>query len=256
MLKLDKRVWFFLLGYIGIIICIAIIFSGKIDRLYKTALTQGISLIIFIAVFSSQKMLIGLKPTLKISNFKYIIPFFLILLFYAITQSNYLDYENNSFQFILVIIIIIFIQTLTEEMIFRGVMINNYLKNGLSVNKAIWFSSIIFGAFHLIALFGKTDTGSVISQFMMAIMTGVFLGSVFILSKNIYVAGIFHMLINFPSYFNQKSKDVVSNEIPKELMSDPSIYESIFSSIMILLIYSPFLFAGLYLMKKIKNDNI
>ena len=76
MIIIDEQHWFFLLRYLSIIICMGLIFTGRIHQIYKIGLIQGISLIILRSIFSSQIKLIGLKPKFKIFNYMFIIPFF------------------------------------------------------------------------------------------------------------------------------------------------------------------------------------
>jgi len=252
MIKLDRRVWFFLLGYISIIIVAGLLLTDKVEWFYKTLIKQFFFLAIIIPVFSSQKMLIGLKPNLRVSNIKFIVPLFLILMVYALWQSDFLNYAELDVLFIVFILMICFLQTLIEELIFRGILINNYLKNGQSIWRSVLYSSILFGAMHLIGLFGKTDPVSVINQVLIAIMIGIFLSGVFLSSKNIYVAGIIHMLINIPAYFRRTKVEIDDAQIEGLPLFESELLDVLFSSLMLLIIYSPFLIAGLWLLSKFK----
>lgn len=253
MLKIDKKVWLYLLLYIIILVVSALVLKGKVDSLVKIGLSQGIALVALVLLFSSRKLVIGLGPNFKVSNFKYIVPLFIILLMYALIRTDFLNYQENSFLFICYVLFIIFIQTLTEEMVFRGLVLNNYLKKGLNVHQAVIYSSVIFGLFHFVAIFGKTPVESIVNQVLMAIMCGIFLGAIFVLTRNIYLTGLMHLLINIPSYFNSNSKVEKNTDVNLDLYSDPSFLEMVLSTSMIVLIYSPFLIVGLFLLSKARK---
>jgi len=195
----------------------------------------------------------SLKPNQKIINWKYLIPISVTLLIYALVSSNYLNYKNTSISLIIYTLLIAFIQTLSEELIFRGILLNNILKNTNNLSKAVIYSAILFGVLHLSSLIKTDDYASVINQVIMATMAGIFLGSLFVFCRNIYFVAFLHLLINIPAYFKRiTATSTIENTNDVSL----SLADTLISSFMVIVLYSPLILIGLFILFKAKKEFI
>lgn len=91
----------------------------------------------------------------------------------------------NNNNIILVIIYAAIIAPILEEMIFRGAILKE-LMNRYSANTAIIISALAFSIYHLN-----------MSQFPFALITGLFLGWVFVKTKSLTLTILLHALNNF-----------------------------------------------------------
>lgn len=108
------------------------------------------------------------------------------LKFISFPQNLDFDYKN----LVLYSIFMLFFASFTEELFFRGFILN-YIKQftGKYGNIiALILSSIIFGATHL----GKFA----VSMFLLATIAGIFYGLVYIRTKNLMCATIIHTVVN------------------------------------------------------------
>lgn len=93
--------------------------------------------------------------------------------------------------FTLASLMIIFLGPALEEFLFRGVL-QNWLKNFLSVKKAIFFSSLIFVVFHFSALQGIANINIAISLFVLSF----YIGLIYEKQQNLFAPIILHSLFN------------------------------------------------------------
>jgi membrane protease YdiL (CAAX protease family) len=168
-------------------------------------------------------------------------------------SSNYLNYKNTSISLIIYTLLIAFIQTLSEELIFRGILLNNILKNTNNLFKAVIYSAILFGVLHLFSLTRTNDYASVLNQVVMAAMAGIFLGSLFVFCRNIYYVAFLHLLINVPAYFKRIT---VASTIENTNDVSLSLADNLISSFMVFLLYSPLILVGLFILFKAKKEFI
>jgi len=252
MLKLNKKTWLFLLLFIVLQILLGNLYPDNFSKLDKIGLNFFFILVLIGLFVRSHKVVISLKPNNKILNWKYLIIIILVLLIYSIYSSNFLDYKNSSFSIILYTLFVAFIQTLSEELIFRGILLNDFLIKTKNLYKAVFYSAIFFGLIHLFSLTKTSDYVAVFNQVIMAFMAGVFFGALFVYCRNIYIIGFLHFLINIPAYFN---RIIHSSNTETIIDESVSVLETIFSSIGIILIYSPLLYIGFFILKRIKKNN-
>jgi len=95
---------------------------------------------------------------------------------------------------ILYIVIYMFIVAFVEEVLYRGIILNNLKQK--SVNFAIVGSSVMFGVSHLITAAGGKDLIDVLYQVVMAITIGLILGLILHYTQNIYLCIGFHFVNN------------------------------------------------------------
>ena len=225
----------------------------KHERLFNIGLNFFLVLIMLLFLFRKTKVKISLKPTSKIYNIWYLLPF---LLFFAY-QSFSLDYDyllSKKIIFILSTLFIIYIQCFVEEFIFRGLLINNYLIKGKGITKSVIFSAIIFGLSHSASFLKEENAFSVFNQIIIAVFIAVLLGALYVAIKNIYLLAFLHLLINLPAYINriivEPGSDAIINQV-----NNNSLFENMLSSFMIILLYSPILLLGLVIIYKVKKTH-
>lgn len=117
------------------------------------------------------------------------------------------EFSNNALQspkYILMFVLSVFLTGFSEEIVFRGVVLNViydcYEKKGkAAIYNTIIISSFIFSLMHLSNIFsGVTVSGSFI-QMICAFGIGCYFGAIYIRCKNIWVLILLHSMINFVS---------------------------------------------------------
>lgn len=93
---------------------------------------------------------------------------------------------------------------ITEEFVFRGVLLSGFLLvyQSKGIWKPIMISSFLFGAVHFLNLLSTTQVSPklVILQVVYATFLGVFLASQFLVSKNLLLPIVTHTLIDLFSF--------------------------------------------------------
>ena len=254
MLKLDKKTWilFAIIIIVGFLVSFIIKYS-KIDisESDKNLLKTILYIIILIVFYNKRKVYFSLKLFSKPVNLIYILPFILFFSYRVLQLDFSLLLSKNTFE-IIKFFIAIYLAAFFEEFIFRGILINNYLRNNLSLGKSIIFAALIFGSFHLFNLIHTPDFFGVFNQMITAVFAGILFGALFTIVKNIYLVAFLHFIVNIPSGI--KDLSLVQNDT---ITNTPfTLGEEIFSTIMVILLYSPLLLIGLFLIKRstILND--
>ena len=135
-----------------------------------------------------------------------------------------------------------------EELSIRSVLLPLILQFNIDSKqkerKAVLFSSLIFGALHLIH-FNKGVPGE-ISQVFFATFIGFVFGALLLITKRIYPLIIVHAIIDFVAKVDTIGKPI------KNIVYDPmSIESAIFTVVLVL----PCLIYGVFIMKKyLKKD--
>lgn len=132
---------------------------------FKNWSMNKISIIYFLPLFflAIVPLLGGFNAELKVSNYIYIISYMLIVAF-------------------------------VEEVLYRGIILNNLKQK--SISYAVIGSSIMFGFSHLITAAGGKSLIDVIYQVVMAIVVGLILGLIIVYTNNIYICIGYHFLNN------------------------------------------------------------
>lgn len=104
---------------------------------------------------------------------------------------------------IIFFVITMFLIGWTEELVFRGVILNLFLdrfsKTKRGILSAVILSGVLFGTAHLTNIFkGVTVSGAVV-QAIVAVFLGVLIGAVYARSRNIWLVMMFHALVDFAS---------------------------------------------------------
>lgn len=95
---------------------------------------------------------------------------------------------------------------LAEEIIFRGVLFNAFKEyfgeTKIGVFKALFLSSVLFGAIHLINLISYPDlVVSTIAQVIYAAFYGFLMGTIYYRSNNIWSVIVLHCLVDFSNAY-------------------------------------------------------
>jgi membrane protease YdiL (CAAX protease family) len=88
-----------------------------------------------------------------------------------------------------------------EEMLFRGLILNNMLlkwgSNKRGIMKSVWLSAIIFGAMHIINIFALPYAITVIVQAVNAAFASILFAAVYLRGKNIWSVIVVHALVDW-----------------------------------------------------------
>ncbi|MEO9570668.1 MAG: CPBP family intramembrane glutamic endopeptidase [Polaribacter sp.] len=163
-------------------------------------------------------------------------------LIYLVLLNLLIPSEIPAFNFSNILILTLYCISIgfAEELSIRSVLLPLILKfNNGSKMKAVLFSSLIFGALHLIH-FNKGIPGE-ISQLFFATFIGFMFGALLLITKRIYPLIIIHAIIDFVAKLDSLGKPI------KETVYDPMDIESaIFTVILVL----PCLIYGLIIFRK------
>lgn len=167
---------------------------------YGGALKYGVSLVLgVICVYATEG-----KLNFSIQNEKFMKGLFsygLLGLICAIAAAifSYSSIEHGTTIGIMVGYILYNLMiALSEEVIFRGVILHKFLDKGTNIFRAIIASSTIFGLRHFINLITMPNTMvSTIGQVGFTFMAGFYLCAVYLKTKNIWICVLIHFLEDF-----------------------------------------------------------
>lgn len=220
-------------------------------KLSKALSMYGCMVLIFYLFFGNRKFTIPVRWNTKVFGLKFIVPVLLLSILFA-GYSLYAAQNDWSLQApIYYILLTAFVQCLGEELIFRGLILNEFTQKW-SLRKSAIASSLVFGTMHLVSLLKTSDVEAVVNQVVVAFGLGLFLAAVYLVSRNILVPTILHFFLNLPAYFKRIS---VENPGVEEIISATSWMETLISSFMVFFMYSPFFIIAFFLLKKVKLDS-
>ena len=125
-----------------------------------------------------------------------------------VVAQIYVQVMQPDRQVVSIIEIFYFVATMfligwTEELIFRGVILNLFLdrfsKTKGGILSAVILSGCIFGAVHLTNVFQGVTIQSAAVQAVTAGLLGVLLGAIYARSRNIWTVILFHAVVDFAS---------------------------------------------------------
>lgn len=155
----------------------------------------------------------------------------------------------------LYLIIIVFMEQvfvgIFEEFLFRGLILNTLLekmKDNQLKSKiiAIVISSVLFGVVHFLNLINNPNMIYFsIQEVCFAIFTGIFLGALYLRSKNIWVVVFYHALIDLAGDFT-----IIFYAIPAGATADIPFADAMAN----ILANTIFAFVGLFLARKLKES--
>ena len=173
---------------------------------YKTLIINTLfSIILFLIIFLLKKTsYYGIK---KVENLKKYIYFLPLLLIISVNFWNGLTI-NNTFEEIIIYMIIMLNIGFIEEVIFRGFLFKMMEKS--NVKTAIIVSSLTFGIGHIINLFNGAATIDTFLQIIYATSLGFLFALIFYKSKSLIPCIITHSLLNAFSIFNSNNDYIVT----------------------------------------------
>lgn len=173
---------------------------------------------------------------------------FIVLGVLSVVYSN-LGIDFNKLNLLDIKVIIIFTISMfmvgaAEELVFRGLLLNNMVKKwGTSrkgVIKAIAISAFIFGLIHLLSVFVAPPI-TVIVQAINAACAGVLFSVIYLRCKNIWAVIVIHMLVDWIALFLQECFTGATSIITSEISIIQGLLVVLAGSV-IPLLFSVFLF--------------
>ncbi|EGJ27055.1 CPBP family intramembrane glutamic endopeptidase [Streptococcus porcinus] len=123
---------------------------------------------------------------------------FFILAFLPILGLSILSFAKNFSltSHFLILLVDVTLIGIAEEGMFRGLLLGS-LEKKFSPVKAIILSSIFFSLLHLLNILGGVTFSDVLNQMLSTFIMGLFLGCIYIDTKNIIFPIIFHSLWDY-----------------------------------------------------------
>ncbi len=97
------------------------------------------------------------------------------------------------------VIVKCFLVATTEELFFRGVLIaiiKQRVSGNMRILKTVLFSSLIFGAWHLVNIFSGANFGATALQVVYTFLIGAMLAIVYLKTENLFISIFIHALFN------------------------------------------------------------
>jgi membrane protease YdiL (CAAX protease family) len=135
----------------------------------------------------------------------------LLPLVYSIAVSAYAMTGNLDFRFSGAapsgpVTLFILIAAFLEEVAFRGLILQAFVRGWGSTNrgliKSVLISSLLFGAMHILDFLGGRPLPGVLLQSMEAFLLGIWLATLVLSGKSIYPAALFHAVFNLAAYLS------------------------------------------------------
>lgn len=117
---------------------------------------------------------------------------FVVCLVNKETMFEQINYTNIIFGFINMLLV-----ALVEELLFRHLLLNEFIKNNPKKFMAILYSSLIFGGIHLLNVGSLGDIPYCLLQSVYTFFLGLLFAYSYTTLKNIFVPITMHFLFNF-----------------------------------------------------------
>ena len=231
-------------GYILLVVLSGLFLPSSFSRLERLGLTYTLVFACILIFVKRQYACYSIRFFNQPTNTH--IALVVLLVVGAVCYYSMYSIVLSSFSIFMTVIYVAFIQTLSEEIIFRGLVFNELLKLNHTFKNSLILSSAIFGLFHLISLFKTDDYFSVLNQVIVAGMMGYFLAVIYVVIQNILIVGVLHMLINLPAYVKRIAN---TNSSSSDLVVNDSFIESIISSFFVIGLYTPFVIIAFLLLR-------
>ena len=111
-----------------------------------------------------------------------------VFLFYIIDRY----YLENRELMVTIVIATVFI-AVSEELIYRGIVLNGYLRNN-SVIKSVFCSAVLFSLLHSVNIFAGFGVISVLTQLVNTFIHGMAMGCMMVKTKNLIPFMAFHFI--------------------------------------------------------------
>ena len=189
-----------------VIFCILALVAAKINGRLDTLKfkTEGFGIGLLICAISAVSSIISLVGSLFDGSIEVTVgPFFVVLF-----------------------VIAIFILAITEELLFRGILINGFLdyfgeNKTYNIRKAVIASGIAFGALHFFNIITGSSFSGALIQAISNIGSGILFGAAYVRArKNIWPGIIVHMIIDVSSFV---TSGILANVTMSEVISGFSL---------------------------------
>lgn len=196
----------------------------------------------------------GFRKEIKLSNIQALtIPLLFVLM---ATIGNWQVYVDTNRTLLFLFLSSMIVVGLTEELIFRGIILALLIKvfknNKATLYYSVLISSFIFAFGHYINLFEEHDNFWGISrQVFFAFSLGIFFSGLFLRTQNIIIPAIVHGLINFSFGSGELMRD--ENHITNQNIV---VKTSLISTLPIILLFIFIMLGGLYMIKQINSKDV
>ncbi|MBZ9607372.1 CPBP family intramembrane metalloprotease [Clostridium estertheticum] len=167
--------------------------------------------------------------------------------------SSYVSFDKSSISFpsmkkIILFTVVMLLVGILEEVLCRGVILNNmlnkwgYTKTGII--KSVILSSLIFGVAHLVNLIVfPTLIMATVTQVIYNFLTGVLFASIYLRCKNIWAVVVLHAIYDWLAMVSDIYHTVAAPGAPV----DTSVVSGLITS----MLYIPFALVGFFLLRKV-----
>ncbi|MEX1203060.1 MAG: CPBP family intramembrane glutamic endopeptidase [Ferruginibacter sp.] len=192
-----------------------------------------------------------LQQPIQLRSIKILWLLFVALVLYIVLYfQKIFGHGIHDISVIALIVTATFLSALGEEFVFRAYIFYVLQKAGKPIYNNLISSNILFALIHSINFTKHGDVWSSVNQVAFAFGMGLLLSAVFLLSKNIWLAGIFHCIVNLPAAFSRfiyVETGAIETELPT------TFSENLLSSFLYFLIISPIFMLAWYYLKKIRK---
>ena len=146
------------------------------------------------AIFFYRKLYSGMAFK-KIHINPLLVYYSLIMIFIFILYMVKKSYLENLSTITTILITTICI-AVSEELVYRGILLNGFMKNNTKV-KSIVYSAIFFSLLHAVNAFAGFSISSVLIQLLNTFIHGLAMGCLMVKTKNLFPFIIFHFIWDF-----------------------------------------------------------
>ncbi|NJI00695.1 CPBP family intramembrane metalloprotease [Staphylococcus hyicus] len=193
-----KKHYLFLALYMFVMGLGLIITKHVFNTSYESA-HFGQTFLPFMAILAIMTVIYGLrhKSSLVLApasghGWLFILPFITITLLGVFTL---VENANSDLMFVLPMIDAILIG-IAEEGAFRGIILGG-LARRMKPIYAVFLSAVLFAALHLLNVLGGVTFSDVLNQMLSTLLMGIFLGAVYIYTRNILYPIFFHFIWDY-----------------------------------------------------------
>ncbi|ALN76742.1 CPBP family intramembrane metalloprotease [Staphylococcus chromogenes] len=220
------------------IISLILPFSNYTNDLIAQSIVTISIILYLIATHKFQNLKINTNNILK----GFLIGIYILLMAVLNLLSSIETIESIKFTFTILFSLIMtnFMIALFEEVLCRGLVFNNFLKNNNPLKAGV-FSSAVFGLAHILNLTHNPDLIGVLTQVIYTFFIGMLFAAVYFYTKNLLSVILLHFILDLTSGFDElKTVETITHHAATS-----------FTDMLITVIISlPCFLIGYYLLKK------
>lgn len=192
--KREFGILAFLVVYMLLLELMTNLLHFHVNSAFAAILIQDLPILLLLLLFNvkffKQKILFDSYPIGKTMGLNFLTILYLVIAFAMISH------EHSSILTVLSNVITIAVVAITEEFIFRGLILGNYVKRGKNLWLAVGISSVYFGLTHLINLTHQNLYNTSL-QVIYAIALGILLATIYLKTNNFIYPVLLHFSIDF-----------------------------------------------------------